>query len=78
LDAGCFLFTAEGFSCSLYVLYGGLRISFDQKEILKNFQLYFYQLLVIKTLDPDSLEMMDPDPDSMNPDPQNWFCDNKM
>jgi hypothetical protein len=30
--------------------------------------------LVIKTLDPypdpDSLEMLDPDPDSMNPDPQ--------
>ncbi len=26
--------------------------------------------MVIKTLDPDLLEMLDPDPDSMNPDPQ--------
>ncbi len=33
---------------------------------------FFLQLLIIKTLDPypDSLEMLDPDPDSMNPDPQ--------
>jgi hypothetical protein len=36
--------------------------------------LYFFQFLVIKTLDPDpfpdpdSLEMLDPDPDSVNSD----------
>jgi hypothetical protein len=26
----------------------------------------------MKTLDPDSLETLGPDPDSMNPDPQHW------
>jgi hypothetical protein len=26
-----------------------------------------------QTLDPESLEMLDPDPNSMNPDPQHWF-----
>ncbi len=38
-------------------------------------------MLFVKTLDlepdpypdPDSLEMLDPDPDSMNPDPQHWI-----
>ncbi len=52
----------------------------------KKFQLYFFQFLVIKTLDPypepdpypdpDSFEMLDPDPypysDLINPDPQHW------
>jgi hypothetical protein len=41
------------------------------KDKQKKFLLKF---LVIKTLDPDSLEMLDtdkyPDPDSLNPDPQ--------
>ncbi len=32
------------------------------------FQLYFFPFLVIKVLDPDSLEMLDPDPD-----PQHCF-----
>jgi hypothetical protein len=42
----------------------------------KNFKLYFFNFLVIKTLDPDpepdldSLEMLDPDPDLINPDPR--------
>ncbi len=53
---------AEGFSCSLDVLYGGLEI--------RKLQLQSQKLLVIKTLDPDALEMLDPnsyqDPDSMN------------
>jgi hypothetical protein len=35
-----------------------------------------FQFLVIKTLDPDSLKMQDPDPypdpDSMKPYPQYW------
>ncbi len=51
---------AEGFSFNLDVLKGGLRIAiFDQK-------IYFFQVLVIKTLDLDmiSLEMLDQDPDS--------------
>jgi hypothetical protein len=49
---------AEGFSCSLNVLYGSLGISKLQflikKRYIKNFKLYFFlQFLVIKTLDPD-------------------------
>jgi hypothetical protein len=75
LSAGCSLLRAEGFSYSLEVLYGG---NFDQNKIIQNFQLYLFFNLVIKTLDLDpdpfldSLEMLDPDPnsDSMNPDPQ--------
>jgi hypothetical protein len=39
------------------------------------FQL-FLKFLVIKTLeqepDPYPLEMLDPDPNSLNPDPQHW------
>jgi hypothetical protein len=57
---------ADGFSCSLGVLYRGLGISKLQFLIkkLKNFSaLYFFQFLVIKTLDPE----LDPDSD---PDPQ--------
>jgi hypothetical protein len=33
--------------------------------------------LVIKTLDPDSLEMLDLDQDSTEQDPQNWSQDSK-
>ncbi len=44
---------------------------YDQKKIYKKIQ-----FLVIKTLDPepdpDSLEILDRDPNSMNPDPQHW------
>jgi hypothetical protein len=46
----------------------------------KDFLLYFFlRFLVMKNpgseLEPDqdSLEMLDPDPDSMNADPQLWF-----
>jgi hypothetical protein len=72
----------EGFSCSLDVLYEGLEISKLQflikEKYLKNLlAVFFLQFLVIKTLDPDpdSLEMLDPDPyqDSMSPDPQLCF-----
>jgi hypothetical protein len=62
------LLRAEGLSCSLDVLYGGLGIAiFERKKIQLNFFPYF---LVIKALDPNLLEMLDPDPDSMNPNPQ--------
>jgi hypothetical protein len=57
--------SAESFSCSLDFLYEDLGI------YIYKFQLYFFlQFLVINTmdLDPDSLEMLDPD--SMNPDAQ--------
>jgi len=67
-SAGCSLLRSEGFFCSLDVLYGGLGIAiFERKKIQLNFFPYF---LVIKALDPNLLEMLDPDPDSMNPNPQ--------
>ena len=66
---------AEGFSCSLDVLYGGLGISKMQflikKLFKKKFRYNFFQFLVIKTLD------LDPDPDwyriqpkILDPDPK--------
>ncbi len=66
---------SEGCSCSLEVLYRGLRISKLQflikKRLKKPFHLYSFllQFLVIKALDIDT----DPYPDSMNSDPQLWF-----
>jgi hypothetical protein len=73
LRAGCSVLRVEGFSCSLDVLYEGLGISklllLIKKRYLKKFKLYFFlQFLVIETLDtdpypdPDSLEMLVPDP----------------
>jgi hypothetical protein len=61
-SAECYVLRAEGFSCSLGVLYGGLGISKLQFLIKNN------QFFVIKTLDPDpeSLQMLDPDA-------QYWF-----
>ncbi len=64
---------AEGFSCSLCVLYGGLRISklqFSIQNIKKFTAVNFFQSLVIKTLDSE----LDPDPDPqlgnmLDPDP---------
>jgi hypothetical protein len=63
-----FFLRAEGFSCSLDVLYRGKIFSC----------IFFLQFLVVKTLDPDSLEMLVPDPypDSMNLDPQLWYSQN--
>ncbi len=56
--AGCSHLRAEGFSCSLDVLYGDLGISklqFLIKKIKSKFffVVNFFQYLVIKTLDPD-------------------------
>jgi hypothetical protein len=56
LSAGCFLLGAEGFSCSLCVLYGGLRVSKMQFSIKKKKKkcftaVNFFQFFVIKTLD---------------------------
>ncbi len=66
---------AEGVSCSLYVLYAGLGISkllFLIKKYILNISLFFGGVLIIKNLDPDpdSLEMLDLDPDSMYKDSQ--------
>ncbi len=70
--AGCSLLRTEGFSCSLDVLYGGLEIL-----IKKIFSCIFFNF---RSSEPwirnrvYSLEMLDPDtdPDSRNPDPQQW------
>jgi hypothetical protein len=67
---------AQGFKCSLDVLYRGLCVS-EFKSLIKNIYkkfsaVYFYQFFVMKSPDPDwySATMLDPDPESMNPDPQ--------
>ncbi len=74
---------AKGFSCKLDI--SKLQILIKKyKKIISC--IFFLQLLFIKTLDPDwirngsgldpdldSLEMVDPDPDSMNPDSQLCF-----
>ncbi len=60
---------------------GGLGISlpqfFSQKKKKKFSCFFFLQLLVIKTVDPDSLEMLDPDP-YPDPDPQHCFKVNQL
>ncbi len=77
------LLRAEGFYCILDVLYGAVWISKLQFLIKKDIFscCYFFQFLVIKTLDedldPDSLDLLDPDPESMNPDPQQWLKHNE-
>jgi hypothetical protein len=67
-SAGCSLLRAEGFSCGLDVLYGGLFAFCDLKEEEKCSCNKFFSFLDIKTLDPDSFEMLDPDPFQ-----QHWF-----
>ncbi len=74
---------AEGFFCNLDILYGGLGIGKLQFLIKKiNFfsAVICFQFLVIKALVPDWIriririgvhpQMLDPDPDEMNADPQ--------
>jgi hypothetical protein len=69
LNCWMFFFGAEGFSCSLGVLYRGLgksKLQFNTIFHIKNPifpALNFSQFLVIKTLDPE----LDPNP---HPDPQ--------
>jgi hypothetical protein len=57
LSTGCFLLRAEGFSCSLGVLFGGLGISklqFLIKKIEIKFPaINFFSILGHQTLDPD-------------------------
>jgi hypothetical protein len=57
LSTGCSLLRAEGFSCSLGVLYGGLGISklqFFIKKIESKFPaINFFSILGHQTLDPD-------------------------
>jgi hypothetical protein len=85
-SAGCSLLRAEGFSCSLCVLYGCLRISILQFSIQKIektsfIAVNFNQFLVIKPLDSDSYsdpdpqlgKRLDPDQHYINADPQPWL-----
>jgi hypothetical protein len=56
LSYGCSLLRAEGFSCSLGVLYGGLGISklqFLIKKIEITFPAIFFSILSHQTLDPN-------------------------
>ncbi len=68
LSPGCSLLRAEGFSCSLGVLYGGLGISKLQyliKKIEIKFPaINFFSILDHQTLDldPQLEKMLDPDP----------------
>jgi hypothetical protein len=76
----CSLLRAEGFSCSMKVLYGGLginKLQFLIKKISNFFSsVIFFQFLDIKTLDPDwvqirfGIQPKVPNPDSMNTDPK--------
>jgi hypothetical protein len=61
LSNGCSLLSAEGFSCSLSVLYGGpSKLQFLIKKIENKFPVInFFSILGHQTLDPDP-----------NPDPQ--------
>jgi hypothetical protein len=64
------LLMSEGFSCSLYVLHGGLGINklifFLSKKIQKMFSCFFSSILSHQN--PGS--GLDPDQDSVNPDLQ--------
>ncbi len=73
-SAGWSFLRAEGFSCSLCVLYGGLGITncnFLSKKYPISFSCKIFQFSVIKTLDseldpdPQLDKMLDPDPKSM-------------
>jgi hypothetical protein len=64
------MFSLEGFSCSLGVVYRSLGISkshFLSKKYKRFSSINFFQFLIIKTLD---LEL---DPDPLNADPQPWL-----
>ncbi len=71
-----FVFSIHSFGCPLWRPRDKLKAIFDKKKDKKNFSC-IVQFLVIKTLDPytdpDSLKMLDPDPDAMSPDPQLCF-----
>jgi hypothetical protein len=69
---GYSILRTDGFSGSSDLFYGSLETSESQFLIKKYipFCCIFHKFVVIKTLDPNSREMLDQDPDSMNPDLQ--------
>ncbi len=70
--SGCSLLRTEGFSCSVDVLYGGLRPKLQ--FLIQKFSAVFFSpwIWIGSGSVSDSLEMLDSYPDSMNPDPQLW------
>jgi hypothetical protein len=62
-SAGCSLLRAEGFSCSLDVLYGGLWILISKFQffIFKNIK-FFFQLYILIRIGTYSAMMREPDP----------------
>ncbi len=72
-SAGCSYLRAEGFSCSLGVLYEGLGISELQFLIRKiektNFSCKIFKTFVIKTLNPDPQVEKILDPHQIYADP---------
>jgi hypothetical protein len=62
---------AEGSSCSLCVLYGGLGIT-KLQFFIKKYPIKFFPIFGHQNLDPDSDPY--PDPNSLNPDPQLCLC----
>ncbi len=76
---GSLLLRAEGFFCSLNVLYRGLgksKLQFLIKNTIFFSAANFFWFWVIKTLDPDSnwysAKMLDSDLEKINPDPKHW------
>jgi hypothetical protein len=69
----CSLLRAVCFSCSLDFLYGRLGVSKMQFLIPKNLIFpIFSQKPWIRILIGIQPKMMDPDQDTMNPDPKHW------
>jgi hypothetical protein len=76
LSTGCYLLRAEGFSCSLGVLYGGLKIS-KLQFLIKKIEIKFPAIIFffnfkssnpgsgsgIRNPDPQLEKMLDPYPD---------------
>ncbi len=67
-NAWCSRLRSEDFSCGLDVLFGVLEI-----RKLQFFLYFFFLFLVFKTLDPDSLEMLDPNPDGCHGSDCDWL-----
>ncbi len=77
-SAGYFILRAYGFFCNLDDLYGGLGIN-KLQSVIKNIKFLIQLLTVFKFwssnprseygLVPIQPEMLEPDPESINPDP---------
>ncbi len=68
----CSLLRAEGLSCSLDVLYEGLGIS-ETQLIKKNTKLFSAVIFFIIFGHQNSGYRLNPDPESVNPEPKHWF-----